>query len=188
MHSDLCGPMPIESRGGAKYFLTFIDDKSRKTWIYFLHLKSQSLEKFKIFKNQIENLTNERILTLRSDNGGKYLSKQFGDYCQQEDISRQLTAPHTPSQNGVSERKNRTILERTRSMLIEGNVPTYLWAKAAKTAVYIMNKSPTRANLGLTPKEVFYNRKPNLQHLHIFGCLVYVHLDKSHRNKLQPRA
>jgi transposase InsO family protein len=97
-----------------------------------LHLKSQILEKFKIFKKQIENLTNKRILTLRSDNGGKYLSKQFGEFCQLEGIHRQLTAPYTPSQNEVSKRKNRTILERTQSMFIARNVPTYLWAEAAK--------------------------------------------------------
>jgi hypothetical protein len=146
-----------------------MDDKSCKTWIYFLHLKSQTLEKFKIFKKQIENLTNKQMLTLRNDNGGDYLSKQFGKFCRLEGIHRQLTVPYTPSQTGVSERKNRTILERTRSMLIAGNVPIYLWAEAAKTAVYLMNISPTRASLGLTPEEVFHDRKPNLQHLRIFG-------------------
>jgi transposase InsO family protein len=179
VHSDVCGPMPVESKGRARYFLTFTDDKSRKTWIYFLHLKSQTLEKFRIFKSQIENLTNRRILTLHIENAGEYLSKQFIEFCQEEGIHRQLTAPRTPSQNSVSKRKNRTILERTRSMLIAGKVPTYLWAEAAKTEVYLMNRSPTRANLGLTPEEVFCERKPNLQHLCIFGCLAYVHLDKS---------
>ena len=126
MHSDLCSLMLVESKLRAKYFLTFTDNKPCKTWIYSLQFKSQTLKIFKIFKSQIENLTNKRILTLCSNNGGEYLFGQFGDFYQQEGISCQLTAPYTPSQNGVIERKNRTILEYTRSMLIAGNVLTYL--------------------------------------------------------------
>ena len=119
IHSDLCGPMSTTSLTGYEYYITFIDDFSRKTWIYFLKTKEskEDLQKFKEFKALVENQTGRRIKVLRSDNGGEYTSKEFDAFCVQEGIERQLTIPYTPQQIAVAERKNRVIVGVTRSML-----------------------------------------------------------------------
>ena len=119
VHTDVCGPMSEPSIGKARYFVTFIDDKTRKTFVYFLKQKSDAFEKFKQFKSAVENKTGKRIKTLRSDNGGEYTSNEFETYLKKHGIAHQKTAPYTPEQNGVAERANRTIVEMARSMLHE---------------------------------------------------------------------
>ena len=98
IHSDLCGPMSFVSLRGYEYYVTFIDDHSRKTWIYFLKSKKSKefLQRFQEFKALVENQTGRKIRALRSDNGGEYTSKEFDGYCRQEGIRRQLTVPYTP--------------------------------------------------------------------------------------------
>ena len=119
IHSDLCGPMSSVSLTGYEYYVIFIDDYSRKTWIYFLRSKKSEevLKRFQEFKALVENQTGRRIRVLRSDNGGEYTSKEFDEFCIQEGIKRQLTVPYTPQQNGVAERKNRSIVGAARAML-----------------------------------------------------------------------
>ena len=117
IHSDVCGPMSSTSLSGFEYYITFIDDYSRKTWIYFLKAKSEVFEKFKEFKALIENLSHNRIKTLRSDNGGEYTSKEFEYFCKDARIKRELTTPYNPQQNGVEERNNRTIMEAVKTMI-----------------------------------------------------------------------
>jgi hypothetical protein len=111
IHSDVCGPMPVKYLGGSLYYVTFIDDYSRKTWLYLLKTKDEVFNKFQEFKAEIENLTNKKIKTLRTDNGGEYTSKEFVSFCKSTRIRRELTVPHNPQQNGVAERKNRSIEE-----------------------------------------------------------------------------
>ena len=109
IHSDLCGPMSSISLTGYEYYITFINDFSRKTWIYFLGSKrsEEVLLRFQEFKALVENQTGKKIKVLWSDNGGDYASHAFDEFCRQEGIKRQLTVPYTPQQNGVAERKNR---------------------------------------------------------------------------------
>ena len=102
IHSDVCGPMSSTSLSGFEYYITFIDDFSRKTWIYFLKAKSEVFEKFKEFKALIENLSDKKIKILRSDNGGEYTSKEFDAFCKYVGIKRELTTPYNPQQNGVA--------------------------------------------------------------------------------------
>lgn len=109
VHSDLCGPMQTASLGGAKYFVTFIDDFYRKAWIYLLKDKSKTFEAFKEFKQEAENESRLKIKILRSNNGGEYNSKEFNQYCKQHGIKRQFSTPYTPQQNRVAERMNRTL-------------------------------------------------------------------------------
>jgi hypothetical protein len=117
VHSDVCGPMPTQSIGGSKYFVTFIDDLTRYTRVYFLKQKSEVLEKFQEYAALVSNQTGNRIKILRSDNGGEYISAMFEKFCSDEGIQRQLSVPHTPEQNGVAERMNRTVVESARSMM-----------------------------------------------------------------------
>jgi hypothetical protein len=123
IHTDLCGPLLVKSLGSSSYFIAFTDDYSRKMWISFLRTKDQVFAKFVEFHTMIEKHTNFRIRTLRSDRGGEFLSQLFTEYLTTQGITRQLTNAHTPHQNGVAERKNRTIMNRTRCMLIGGHVP-----------------------------------------------------------------
>jgi transposase InsO family protein len=117
IHSDVCGPMPSTSISGYVYYVSFIDDYSRKTWVYFLKSKDEVFGKFKEFKALIENLSERKIKILRSDNGGEYTSKEFIIFCKDVGIKRELTTPYNPQQNGVAERKNRTIMEAVKTIV-----------------------------------------------------------------------
>jgi transposase InsO family protein len=117
IHLDVCGSMIVASLNGYLYYVLFIDDHSRKTWIYFLKNKDGVLAKFQEFKAQVENLTGRKIKVLRSDNGGEYTSKEFINFCIEAGIKRELIVPYNPQQNGVAERKNRTIIEATKAMI-----------------------------------------------------------------------
>jgi hypothetical protein len=111
IHTNVCGPMTIASLNEYLYYVLFIDDHSRKTWIYFLKTKDGVLARFQEFKAQVENLTGRRIRVLRSDNGGEYTSRDFNDFCIETGIKREYTIPYNPQHNGVVERKNRSIIE-----------------------------------------------------------------------------
>lgn len=118
VHSDLCGPMSKPSLGNALYYVIFVDDFSRKTWIYFLKSKESEdiLRKFKEFKSITENHSGRKIKTLKTDNGREYTSEVFKEFCKDAAIKREFTVPYNPQQNGVAERKNRTIVEAARAM------------------------------------------------------------------------
>ena len=187
IHSDLCGPMPIHSRKGNRYILTFIDDFSMKTWLYFIADKTQTLDCFKKFRQLVETSTH-KIGTLRSDRGGEYLSTTFNNYLAANGIQRQLTAGYSPHQNGVAKRKNRTLLEGIRSVVTGTKIPKALWKDLAYSVNYIQNRWPTKALKLKTPEEVFTGIKPHLGHLRVIGCLAYCHIPDVKRQKLDPKA
>jgi transposase InsO family protein len=137
IHSDICGPMSTPSLNGCLYYLIFIDDFSRKSWIYFLKAKNETFNKFLEFKALIEKQTGKHIRALRTDNGGEFESHQFDDFCKEAGIKRQLTVPYNPRQNGIVERKNRTICEAAKAMMCDQDLPTSLWAEATSTTIYI---------------------------------------------------
>ena len=114
----------------------FIDDYSQKSWIYFLKAKSETFDRF---KELIENQTGKHICILRSDNGGEYESNEFDVFCQEAGIKKELTVPYNPQQNGVAERKNRTIYEAAKAMITDLDLPLSLWDEATGTVVYIKN-------------------------------------------------
>lgn len=117
VHIDLCGPMSIDSLGGSRYFMLLVDDYSRFNWVYFLKNKSEAFECFRTFKTLVENQSGKRILRVRSDRGGEFTSRQFNVFYESAGIHRELMAAYTPEQNGVVERKNRTVVEMACSML-----------------------------------------------------------------------
>jgi hypothetical protein len=186
IHSDVCGPMPIKYLGGALYYLTFIDEYSRKMWLYLLKSKDEVFNKFQEFKAEVENLTNKKIKTLRTDNGGEYTSREFVAFCKSVGIRRELTVPHNPQQNGVVERKNRYIEESVKALLNDQDLSMFLWGEAAMKEIYVQNRSPHRILKDMTPEEAFSGKKPNVEKLRIFGCQVYSHIPKDKRNKLEP--
>ncbi|KAM5569751.1 hypothetical protein ABKV19_016986 [Rosa sericea] len=185
IHSDVCGPMNTATHGGNRYFLTFIDDFSRMTWCYFLRQKSDVFSMFKKFRVMVERQSGFLIKTLRSDRGGEYNSKEFDKFCNDLGLERQLTTAYTPQQNGVAERKNRTIVEMAKSMLHEKGLPYVFWGEAVSTAVYLLNRCPTKAVKDLTPFECWSRRKPSVNHLRVFGSVCFVLVAKELRHKLE---
>ena len=122
VHTDLCGPTRTKSLQGESYFMLFIDDFTRMCWVTFLKEKSEAFQKFKAFKILVENEIGEKLKCLRSDNGGEFTSREFNLFCENPGIKRQFSAARTPQQNGVAERRNRTVQEAARTMLSEANL------------------------------------------------------------------
>ena len=183
-HSDVCGPMQVESLGGNRYFLTFIDDASNYRKVYFMKHKSYVFECFKAFEREVATKFNRTMKVLRSDRGLEYMCKNMKSYLSQRGICPEVTAGYTPEQNGKAERENRTIVESARSMLNSKNLPKSLWAEAVNTAVYILN----RVMGSRTPDELWTGRKPTVEHLRVFGTEARAHVPKIHRKKLDDKS
>ncbi|KAL4272302.1 hypothetical protein GQ457_13G009650 [Hibiscus cannabinus] len=188
VHADVVGPMKTQSFGGSRYFLLFTDECSRMSWVYFLQFKSETFENFKKFKALVEKQTGRCIKALRTDRGGEFVSQEFNNLCDEHGLRRELTAPYTPEQNGVAERKNRTVVEMARSMLRAKGLPNQLWAEAVATAVYLLNLSPTKAVLNQTSYEACYGKRPWVSHLKVFGCVAYTLIDSHKRIKLDEKS
>ncbi|MCO5602658.1 hypothetical protein L7F22_056794 [Adiantum nelumboides] len=156
----------------------------RYTWVSFLKLKSEAFGSIRDWKAMVEKEKDLKVKSIRSDRGGEFLSENFARWCKSEGIRRQLTTPYTPSQNGVVERKNRTIMEMARAMLAHASLPRSYWAEACNTAVYIQNRSPTHALQDMTSFQAYYGRKPTVSHFRVFGCSAFVHIPKEKRQKL----
>ena len=188
VHTDVCGPMKNMSLGGARYFLTFINDFSRRMWVYPFKAKSECFERFMEFKALAEKEVEADIKVLRSDNGGEYISNQFEAYLKAQGIAHQTSTLHTPQQNGVAERANRTIVEMARSMIYGQGLGLEFWAEAVKNAVYIRNWCPTSAIHGKTPQEAWCGKKLSVAHMRVFGCIAYAKVPDASRTKLEPKS
>ena len=188
VHSDLCGKINARSLGGAEYFLTFIDDCTHFTWVYMLKQKNEVFDCFLRWKALIEKSSGRKLKTIRTDNGGQYTSTAFEEYLTSEGIRHERTIPRTPEQNGVAERMNRTLVEMVRSMLAGTRLSHGFWAETLSTAVYLRNRSPTKAVQEITPLEAWTGEKPVVKHLRVFGCNAYVHVPKEERGKLDSKS
>jgi transposase InsO family protein len=156
MHTNICGPFPIKSVDGFDSFITFTDDFSRYGYIYPIKERSEVLDKFKVFKTEVENQHNIKIKIVRFDRGGEYYGRHtpygqvpgpFTRLLQENGIIVQYSMPGDPQQNGVAERRNRTLMDMVRSMLNYFTLPISLWMEALKTAVHILNRVPSKSCL-----------------------------------------
>ncbi|KAL5740369.1 hypothetical protein ACOSQ2_029549 [Xanthoceras sorbifolium] len=188
VHTDVWGPSPVSSLSGSLYYVTFIDDSTRKVWVYFLKKKSEVFDTFRKWKAMVENETGLKIKRLRSDNGGEYRDSRFREFCANSGIKMEKTVPMTPQQNGVAERMNRTLNERARSMRLHAGLPKMLWAEAVNTAAYLINRGPSVPLDGGIPEEVWSGKEVNISHLRVFGCISYVHIDSAERSKLDAKS
>ncbi|KAE8705011.1 Cytochrome P450 84A1 [Hibiscus syriacus] len=188
VHTDVWGPSPVPSLAGSLYYVTFIDDSTRKVWVYFLNKKSEVFDTFRKWKAMVENETGMKVKRLRSDNGGEYRNRRFRDFCANNGIKMETTVPMTPQQNGVAERMNRTLNERARSMRIHAGLPKFLWAEAINTASYLINRGPSVPLDGRIPDEVWSKKEINLSRLRVFGFISYVHIDSAERSKLDAKS
>ena len=187
VHSDVW-TAPCLSRENYKYFVTFIDEKSKYTWITLIKTKDRVLEAFKNFQAYVSNHYNAKLKIFRSDNGGEYTSNAFKQHLALHGILHQTSCPYTPQQNGVAERKNRHLMEVARSMMFQTNVPKRFWSDAVISACYLINRIPTRVLEDQSPFEVLNKVKPSLSHLRVFGSLCYVLIPGDMRNKLEPKS
>ena len=187
VHTDLCGPMRIQSFGKSRYFITFIDDFSRWTEVRFLKNKNEALNAFKNYKNMVENMTGRKIKFLQSDNGREYDNHEFNTFLDKCGIQRRFTCARTPQQNGVAERQNRTLNDMARSFLIESSLPQMFWAEAISTAAHIRNRCPSDALNGELPYTYWTGKTPVVAYFQQFGSKVYVLNKDPSRGKYDPR-
>lgn len=188
IHSDICGPINPTSNSGLKYILCFIDDFSRKAWVYMLKEKSEAFTEFKAFKKMVETETGKVVKGLRTCRGGEYTSLEFSDYCKEHGIRRQLTTSYTPQQNGTAERKNRTVMNMVRSMFAAKKVPKHFWTEAVKWTFYVLNRCPTQAVKNVTPQEAWSGIKPSVEHFKVWGCIAHAHISDQKRSKLDDKS
>nr|XP_016483291.1 PREDICTED: uncharacterized protein LOC107803999 [Nicotiana tabacum] len=174
LHMDLCGPMMVASRGGKKYIFVIVDDYSRFTHTLFLRTKDETFEVFVSFVKKIQVKMGNKVACIRSDHGTEFDHVKFDEFCTENGITHNFSAPRTPQQNGVVERKNRTIKDMARTMLIDHGNAKYFWAEADNTACYLVNKCMIRSLLNKTPYELLNGRKSKLTHLRTFGCKCFV--------------
>lgn len=172
IHSDIAGPMNTPGIFNKElYVISFIDDLTRFQKMYPIKKKSDSLDALKTFIAEVPNQIGLNIRTLRTDNGGEYISNEFKKYCIDNGIKQEFTTPYSPEQNGLAERAWRSNFEMVRSMLLEANLGNQFWSPATFTACYIKNRLVHSAT-GKTPYEMLYGKKPDLSHLRIFGSPV----------------
>lgn len=185
VHSDVCGPVSPIGLSGMKYFVTFTDDWSHFVMVFLMASKDEVFEYFKEYEALVTTKFERKIHRLRCDNGGEYKSKEFDRFCKEKGIQVEWTVPHTPEQNGVSERLNRSLVERARSMLDDSKADKRFWGQAIQTAAFLLNRSPTSAvDSNATPYELWEGCKPNVSKLRSFGSAAYVHVPKELRKKL----
>ena len=187
-HSDLWGKYPIRSIHGNQYYISFLDDSTRRARIRFLKRKDEATQ---AVKDYITNLTaqGKRPRALRIDRGKEFVNNDLLNWCQQQGIEIQLTAPYSPSQNGAAERLNRTLIELARAMMAAQKVPEFLWEYAVAHAAYVRERAPTKFLQQKTPYEAWHNEKPNVSHLREFGTPVWILLQgQKEQRKILPKS
>ncbi|GJR58954.1 retrotransposon protein, putative, ty1-copia subclass [Tanacetum coccineum] len=188
IHTDVCDPFRIMSRQGANYFVTFIDDFSRYGYVYLLKHKHEMFETFKVFQKEVENELGKTIKSLRSDRGGVYMSQEFLDHLKEHGIIAHRTPSYMPQHNGVSERRNQTLLDMVRSMMSQTTLPKSFWDYALESATRILNMVPTK-KVNKTSYEIWQGQAPKLSYLKVWGCEALVKRDTLTKpDKLEPRS
>lgn len=187
VHSDICELNGQLTRGGNRYFITFIDDSSRYTYVYLLKSKDQAFETFKIYKAEVENQKGKKIQILRSDRGGEYFPTEFSSYCESHGLIHQRTAPYSPQQNRIAERKNGILQDMINAMLVNASLPKNLWGEALLTACHVSNRVISK-KFRVSPYELWKGRKPNINYFKVWGCLAYYKVPLPKMTKLGPKA
>nr|GEY15890.1 reverse transcriptase domain-containing protein [Tanacetum cinerariifolium] len=188
LHMDLCDPIRVQTINGKKYILVIVDDYSRFTWVKFLRSKDETSEVVIKFITQIQVGLNKTVRYVRTDNGTEFVNHTVTEYYERIGIFHQNTVPRTPQQNGVVERRNRTLVEAARTMLIFSKALMFLWIEAVATACYTQNCSLIHSRHHKTPYELVHNKKPDLTFFRVFGALCYPTNNSEDLGKLQPTA
>jgi hypothetical protein len=174
LHMDTIGLSRVRSMGGKWYVLVIVDDYSRYSWVFFLESKDEVFEHFQSLTFRLNNKHPNYLKAIRSDNGTEFKNALFNQFCLEHGVDQQFSTPRVPQQNGVIERKNRTLVEMDRTMLDEHRTPRHFWADAISTACYISNRIFVRLILNLTPFELHFGCKPSISHLKPFSCKCFI--------------
>ncbi|GJY64684.1 putative ribonuclease H-like domain-containing protein [Tanacetum coccineum] len=174
LHMDLFGPTSVLSLNHKKYCLVVTDDFSRFSWVFFMATKDETSGILKKFITEIENQVNHKVKVIRCDNGTEFKNKEMNDFCANKGIRREFSNARTPQQNGVAERKNRTLIEAARTMLADSLLPVIFWAEAVNTACYVLNRVLVTKTQNKTPYELINGRTPLLSFMRPFGCPVTI--------------
>nr|GFA73253.1 putative ribonuclease H-like domain-containing protein [Tanacetum cinerariifolium] len=153
LHMDLCGPMRVQSINRKRYVLVFVDDYSRYTWVFFLHSKDEAFELIISFIKKTQVNLQLQVQRVRTDNGTEFKNKTLAKFFDEVGITQQFSAARTPQQNGVMERRNRTLVEAAKTMLTFANLPSFLWAEAIATACFTQNRSIIHKCFNKTPNK-----------------------------------
>nr|GFC36289.1 retrovirus-related Pol polyprotein from transposon TNT 1-94 [Tanacetum cinerariifolium] len=187
LHKDLCGPMRVASINGKKYIMVIVDDYSRYTWTLFLRSKDETSEVLKYFIIMIQRNLQALLITVHTDRGTEFLNKTLNAFFKEEVTEHQTSTTRTPEQNGVVERRNRTLVEAARTMLSASQLPLFFWAEAIAIACYTQNRSIIILTHGKIPYHIINDRKPSIKHLHIFGCICYITRDGENLDKMKEK-
>ncbi|GJR18764.1 putative ribonuclease H-like domain-containing protein [Tanacetum coccineum] len=174
LHMDLFGPTSVRSLNHKTYCLVITDDFSRFSWVFFLRTKDETSGILKDFIRQIENQLNQKVKTIRCDNGTEFKNKDVIEFCGSKGIKREYSNARTPQQNGVAERKNRTLIEAARTMLADSFLPNTFWAEAVSTACYVLNRVLVTKPHNKTPYELLTGKIPIISYIRPFGCHVTI--------------
>ncbi|GJT82112.1 retrovirus-related pol polyprotein from transposon TNT 1-94 [Tanacetum coccineum] len=188
LYMDLFRPITPRFINHEKYTLVIVDVYSRYTWVYFLKKKSQAPETIMSFIKRVKNQNDIKVKQLRTDNGTKFGNSILVNFCDEKGISQNFSSPYTPEQNGVAERKNRTLIEAAKTMLSGSVFSKQYWTEGVATACYTQNRSTIMKRHLKTPYEIFHKRISNINFLHVFGCLVFIHNHKDHLGKFDEKA
>ncbi|KAK1650547.1 hypothetical protein QYE76_068352 [Lolium multiflorum] len=187
LHLDLFGPSHYDTLGGSKYGLVIVDDYSRYSWVFLLKSKDETHREFITFAKKAQRTYESEIKAIRTDNGTEFKNYTMQEFVDDEGIKHEFSAPYTPQQNGVVERKNRTIIEMARTMLSEFNSPHNFWGEAISTAVHYSNRLFLRPLHNKTPYELLTGNKPNVMYIRVFGCKCLVKNNKGKLGKFETR-
>ena len=179
--------MPHRPLGGASYFVSFIDDSTRKVWAYPIRTKHRVFSIFSDWIAMVKNQSGQKEKCLQTDNGGEFKSEEFVEFCRECGIRREYTEPYSLEQNGIAERMNQTIQERVISMLQQSGLLDGFWVEALLTGVHIINMSPSRPPGLQIPQELWTGRKPNYDKLRLFGCEAYALITKTRSPKTRTK-
>ncbi|GJW36028.1 putative ribonuclease H-like domain-containing protein [Tanacetum coccineum] len=174
LHMDLFGPTSVRSLNHKTYCLVITDDFSRFSWVFFLRTKDETSGILKDFIRQIENQLNQKVKTIRCDNGTEFKNKDVIEFCGSKGIKREYSNARTPQQNGVAERKNRTLIEAARTMLADSFLPNTCWVEAVSTACYVLNRVLVTKPHNKTPYELLTGKIPIISYIRPFGCHVTI--------------
>ncbi|GJR22954.1 putative ribonuclease H-like domain-containing protein [Tanacetum coccineum] len=174
LHMDLFGPTSVRSINHKTYCLVITDDFSRFSWTFFLRTKDETSAILKDFIRQIENQLNQKVKTIRCDNGTEFKNRDVIEFCGLKGIKREYSNARTPQQNGVAERKNRTLIEAARTMLADSFLPNTFWAEAVSTACYVLNRVLVTKPHNKTPYELLTGKTPIISYIRPFGCHVTI--------------
>lgn len=194
IHSDVWGPSRIKNISGSRWFVSFIDDHTRLTWLFLMKEKSQVEDIFRRFNSMIQTQFQTKVQILKTDNALEYFKSTLGSFLLDQGILHISSCAHTPQQNGVAERKNRHLLEVARSLMFSSNLPKHFWGDAILTSAYLINRMPSRVLKFQSPHQVLLQHYPHSTFLSSpiplksFGCTAFVHIPPQFRSKLDPQS